>query len=280
MKARVITAVVAIAFFGAVMYLLPPVCTAVLLSLLCAIGAYELLAATSSIEKNHVFVFLTMLCAFCMCYVLGLGVSESRTFLLFLILFIYTVLAFGCAVFDHMRVGYASLAKGFFASAVLPVLFSSLIRVYKLPAFGKVLVLLPFITVWFCDSFAMFGGMLLGKRKLAPYISPKKTVEGTICGLFGGMLGAFLFSAAVDRFLGVSIFVPFALAFGAVGSSLGQLGDLAFSSIKRSSGIKDYGRLFPGHGGVLDRLDSALFAFPLFELCLIVMSDSLSVVLI
>lgn len=113
------------------------------------------------------------------------------------------------------------------------------------------------------DTFALFGGKCFGKHKLAPLVSPNKTVEGLVCGLVAGTLTGFLahyllvwFDCALIPLWGTLI-----VAFAA--SLTGALGDLAASSVKRAAGIKDYGDLIPGHGGIMDRVDSELFAIPI-----------------
>ena len=104
---------------------------------------------------------------------------------------------------------------------------------------------------WFTDTFAYFGGMLFGKKKLCPEISPKKTVAGAVCGtIFGTLIGVIVLWVSVDApILGIAA-LPI--------SVMSQFGDLAASVIKRHFGIKDYGKIFPGHGGVLDRFDSVI----------------------
>lgn len=114
-----------------------------------------------------------------------------------------------------------------------------------------------FITSWGSDTFAYFTGKFLGKNKLWPEVSPNKTIEGSIGGLFGATLLAFLFAKYYIEDVEVSILV---IVF--VGAILSQMGDLIASKIKRLVGIKDYGNLMPGHGGVLDRFDSIIFISP------------------
>jgi len=108
--------------------------------------------------------------------------------------------------------------------------------------------------------------MAFGKHKLAPYVSPKKTVEGAVGGLIFATVACVIYALVMNRFFGLDMAIWPAVLFGAVGSTAGQIGDLSLSVIKRGAGIKDYGNLFPGHGGVWDRFDSILFAAPLFEL--------------
>ena len=121
------------------------------------------------------------------------------------------------------------------------------------------LVLLLFAIIWAGDSAAYYVGKSLGRRALAPTISPKKTVEGAIAGLVGSVAAAMIFGAI---FLGEA---PGKLmAASLVTAAAGQIGDLAESAMKRSAGVKDSSALLPGHGGMLDRLDSVLFAAPVF----------------
>ena len=125
---------------------------------------------------------------------------------------------------------------------------------------------LAILSSWVCDSFAMFGGKLFGRHKLAPEVSPKKTVEGAFCGAVGGALtGLALYYILTPYFM-----LPLWLCVTAalVASSFGQVGDLAASLIKRLAGIKDYSNLIPGHGGMLDRTDSLLFSIPAAYFCL------------
>ncbi len=126
---------------------------------------------------------------------------------------------------------------------------------------GSVLVWLPFVTAWLSDTFAYFTGIILGKNKLCPKISPKKTVEGSLGGIIGSTIFS-LIAGVIFNNLGFSI--PF-LHYGIIGvlcGITGQIGDLFASSIKRFCKIKDYGKIIPGHGGILDRFDSILFTAP------------------
>ena len=131
----------------------------------------------------------------------------------------------------------------------IPLAMSCLLRL-RLLNYGGGLVLMPLVAAFMSDSAALFTGMACGKHKLASKASPKKTVEGAVGGLVGGALGMIVFR------------IGWCMVIGLVGAFMGQLGDLSFSVIKRQCGIKDYGRLLPGHGGVLDRFDSVIFAAP------------------
>lgn len=128
---------------------------------------------------------------------------------------------------------------------------------------GAALVAFPLTVTWMTDSAAYFGGKRWGRRKLAPSISPGKTVEGGVAGLVGGVLGGWIMTGPV---FGLWLGIPVPVWAGPVGGlligALSQLGDLAESAWKREAGVKDSGTFFPGHGGILDRMDSLLFTIP------------------
>lgn len=149
----------------------------------------------------------------------------------------------------------------FFGFFYVAVMLSFVCRTRMLPG-GETLVWLIFLSSWGCDTCAYCVGMLIGKHKMAPKLSPKKSIEGGIGGVLGAALLGALFALAVNRWGNAPVnLLHYALICGA-GGLISQLGDLAASAIKRNHDLKDYGRLIPGHGGVLDRFDSVIFAAP------------------
>lgn len=124
------------------------------------------------------------------------------------------------------------------------------------------LVFLPLVTVWVCDSVAMGIGSLVGGPKFAPVVSPNKTWSGTIGGSLSAVVVAPLFGALLLEPQGIAIGAARLALFGVVVATVGQVGDLAESLLKREAGVKDSGTFFPGHGGVIDRLDSLYWALP------------------
>ena len=121
------------------------------------------------------------------------------------------------------------------------------------------------ISTWVCDSFALFGGSRFGKHKLAPLVSPHKTVEGCLCGALASVAaGALIYILRLFPAIPLHVCMLTAL----IASSLGQIGDLAESLVKRMLGIKDFSNLIPGHGGIFDRADSLLFSVPTAYICL------------
>ncbi len=124
------------------------------------------------------------------------------------------------------------------------------------------------VATWICDSAALFGGMRFGKHKLAPHVSPKKTVEGAVCGALSSLLSGLI----AWLILRGSAPVPFRLCLltAFLASCMGQIGDLAESLLKRMIGVKDFSNLIPGHGGMFDRADSLLFSIPTVYLCFLI----------
>jgi len=127
---------------------------------------------------------------------------------------------------------------------------------------GVALVFFPLVIVWVCDSAAMFGGRAIGGPKLAPTVSPGKTRSGALMGVVGAVAVVPLYHAIVLRPAGIDLVWWHGLLLGAILGVVGQIGDLVESLLKREAGVKDSSALIPGHGGVLDRLDSLYFALP------------------
>ena len=149
-------------------------------------------------------------------------------------------------------------AAGISSSALLLIAFplSFAVRLHGLGTEGRWLLLFALLITWANDTVAYFVGRSIGKHKLAPALSPKKTWEGSLAGLAASLLVGWLFS----RWLNAP--VPHLLLMAAVGNVAGQTGDLLESAYKRSAGVKDSGGLLPGHGGVLDRIDALILAIP------------------
>ena len=128
---------------------------------------------------------------------------------------------------------------------------------------GRLALVVTLVCACVTDMMAYFAGLLFGKHKLCPKISPKKTIEGAIGGTIGGILGSVLVGYLIQPALGTAVSMWHMALLGLFAAIAGQIGDLAASLVKRNVGIKDFGKIFPGHGGVMDRLDSILFVAPL-----------------
>jgi len=157
-----------------------------------------------------------------------------------------------------------------FAVYVLPYSVTSVVALRTVGEFGRLYVLAPFVSAFLTDAGAYFVGVFLGKHKCFPRISPKKTVEGLVGGIVIGTGTMFLYWWVLTL-LHPELPFPYWAVFvtGILGALATVFGDLAFSLIKRVADIKDYGKLLPGHGGMLDRFDSLVFAAPVVYICMI-----------
>ena len=158
-------------------------------------------------------------------------------------------------VFTYPKYQNKQIMTAFFGMVYVGVMLSYIYQTRVLPG-GAFLVWLIFLCSWGCDTCAYCVGMLIGRHKMAPILSPKKSVEGGVGGVAGAaLLGAIYAAATGGRIAEYALIC-------AVGALISMVGDLAASAIKRNQGIKDYGKLIPGHGGILDRFDSVIFTAP------------------
>ena len=168
-------------------------------------------------------------------------------FALVMIMFVY--------VFRYPVYKAEQVMATFFGTIYVAVMLSFIYLTRNLPD-GKFIVWLIFLCSWGCDTCAYCVGVLIGKHKMAPVLSPKKSVEGAVGGVAGAaLLGSVYAWATQGQVLEYAVIC-------AVGALISMVGDLAASAIKRNQGIKDYGKLIPGHGGILDRFDSVIFTAP------------------
>ncbi len=191
---------------------------------------------------------LVPLCTVQQAFVLQAGLALGM--LLFGLIFLWR--------FGDLQQTVQQLALLLFGFMYVPLLLGHFVLLRSLP-FGREWIYLVLLIVMASDTGAYFSGISLGRHKLYPAISPNKSVEGSIGGLLGGLLAAFIVRYAFFPVLSAVDCLLLGLGLGA----MSQLGDLFESMVKRACGVKDSGALFPGHGGILDRLDSLLFAFPL-----------------
>lgn len=267
MKQRILVAVIGIPALLAVLCFAPDWATALLVSLLCVIGCHEFMAAAAPLKARRWWLFAAALSVFTVftVYFRGAAFADTTIFALMpwllaallVVLFIAAVQVYGTD--DELT--FPDLCAVAVSGLVIPLALSCLLRLRMLD-YGAGLVLIPLVSAFMSDALALFGGMLFGKTKLAPRVSPKKTREGAVSGLVGGMVGMILYRIFFFLCTEVQLHLGWCVLLGLVGAVLGQLGDLSFSCVKRQCGIKDYGRLLPGHGGVLDRFDSVIFAAP------------------
>lgn len=253
MLTRTISAVVAIAIFLVVVYLLPSFCFPIAVSAICVLIAYEL-TWRSGIVKVGALSVCSMLTAAATPFFVSFEALNGYTTAL---LFFCMVMVFVVWLLNYGKANLVMTVTSIFGGSILPLMFSLVIPL-RMADKGDFLILMPFLAAWMTDSGAYFAGSFLGRRKLCEKISPKKTVEGAIGGIVVCVIALVLFAYFIR--LDVNL-----VAFGAISlvlSVLAQAGDLSFSIIKREYNIKDYGFIMPGHGGVLDRFDSTMFTIP------------------
>ncbi|MCC2253665.1 phosphatidate cytidylyltransferase [Ruminococcus sp. CLA-AA-H200] len=188
---------------------------------------------------------------------------EGEQHVWFMLLFMGLLICLMAAlVFGYPKYNTQQIFAAFFGVFYVAVMLSYIYQTRCLPD-GMFTVWLVFICAWGCDTCAYCVGMLIGKHKMAPVLSPKKSVEGGIGGIVGAALIGVIYALAINHWgdAGTSVF-SYAVI-GAAGGAISQIGDLAASAIKRYHNIKDYGKLIPGHGGILDRFDSVIFTAPI-----------------
>lgn len=271
MLTRILTGIVAICLFVPVCIFSYTVAFPIVVGILCLVGVYEMSKCLGFDKK--LFITVPM-------YIIALGLPILRYFtgrntpflacalVVFFAMLIYTL---AYVMFKKNTVKLSEILTfyalfvyvvGCFSSMVVIRYSNANLGVGDTSVNGKYVYLLAFLGAWVCDTFAYFVGRFLGKHKLIPEISPKKTIEGSIGGIVFTIGGFALYGLIVNSAFDQSLSYIKLCALGLVLSVISQIGDLVASSIKRQYDIKDYGKLFPGHGGVLDRFDSVMLTAP------------------
>lgn len=288
MKQRVITAVVLLALLAVVVWQINTPVLVLVIAFLAAVAANEIVRC-AKVENTFIRVVATGYAAcvpfFASAKALTPWVSEAVwgkvigavpgvVYLIALVLVLLLAMLKGYAYTT-----FEDVAVSVFAGALVPFVFSVFIRLrdmFQIEQFGIYLIFYGLICALATDSGAQLAGMAFGKHKMSPNISPKKTVEGAIGGLiFSLILNAvamILYNRLAD-FKMDEFAVTVLLAACLPVSFLGMMGDLSASVLKRNFGVKDFGKIFPGHGGVMDRFDSSMFTLPVtYALALTVFS--------
>lgn len=267
MKTRIITAVVAIVCIFPFFWFSDPVAATsplnyifpVFIAATTFVSVWELLHCVK-LDKNY-FVSVPLYLAALVFPVLARVMRDNMEGFKEIALLVALALAiylFAVIVFQFGKINSGRVALVFMTAFYVIGAFSSIIILRDTPVVGRFLFLIPFVFSWVTDTFAYFCGRLFGKHKLIPEVSPKKTVEGAIGGFVFCAVTAIVYGLIVGNVFDVT---PnyFVLGFGGVLIGIvSQIGDLIMSAIKREEGVKDYGRMLPGHGGLLDRFDSSI----------------------
>ena len=250
MKQRIVTAIIALLGLGIVLFVVPDIAARVILGLLILAGAWEWSGFLGRSGLVARLSYVVMIGAILVSISLFFSAYTQQILLIGLV---WWFVALIWTFFFPTRIPAA--IRWLCGILVLVPLYAAMMLLYTA---DPTILLFAMLIVWVADSGAYFAGKTMGRVKLAPRISPGKTWEGVIGGLVAVVLLTLARSLWVDTDL--SVFIPFCLAV----ASLSIVGDLTVSMFKRTAGVKDSGRLFPGHGGVLDRIDSVAAAAPLF----------------
>ncbi|MBE6684885.1 MAG: hypothetical protein E7592_04475 [Ruminococcaceae bacterium] len=266
MLKRIITAIVALCVFVPIVIFSDTWVFPVAMALCSVIGIIEMIGCIGH-KKNLFFTIpLCLVAAFvplCMRYTRENGIFLSEAVKLLVgIAFIVALYVFGVAVFANKKIAVTDAGLIFAMSFYIIAAFGAIVYIHDFINNGVYIYLLTFICAWVTDSFAYFSGRFFGKHKLIPSVSPKKTIEGAIGGVIFCVIGMLVFGLVIEKFFNPNGLIEanyLVLAISGVFISVvSQIGDLIMSLVKRHYGIKDYGKLFPGHGGILDRFDSVL----------------------
>ncbi len=191
--------------------------------------------------------------------------NRSPYYGVIIISFIYLISLFITLMVNFEKTKFSEATVAMFVTFVITCFLSNIIFIRRIENHGFFFMVLCIVcSAWCTDIFAYLTGILIGKHRPFPHISPKKSVEGCIGGAVFSIAIYFLFCVIYQNYTGVSINWILVLVYSLCCTVIGQIGDLSFSYIKRSYGIKDFGRILPGHGGILDRMDSLIFIAPMF----------------
>ncbi len=237
----------------------------VLLAGLCIVsevGLFELYRVCK-IEKSGLGIIGYVLVV---AYYFGIklaGMGISREVVIFSLAMALLIAVMAVYVFTYPKYHASQVMAAFFGFFYVAVMLSC-IYLTRMLVGGNYYIWLIFLCSWGCDTCAYCVGMLLGKHKMAPILSPKKSVEGAVGGVVGAALLTVLYGFVFQKNMGLTVSEIWVMAaISAAGALVSMVGDLAASAIKRNYEIKDYGKLIPGHGGILDRFDSVIFTAPL-----------------
>ena len=258
MLKRIITGLVALCVLVPVLIFSDTVVFPIAVAVVSVISLFEMYRCIGK-HKKHSICIPAYLFALAFPFVMRYAEREEiRSMVAFVFGVLFLLYLFFVAVRSKGNMKFAEVGEFFTLSLYITAAFNGIIYIRDIEGSGRYLYLLIFIGAWITDTFAYFTGMLLGKHKLIPEVSPKKTVEGSIGGTVFCIVAFVLFGAIVESAWGQNANYVILAISGLLAAVVSQIGDLIMSVIKREHGIKDYGNIFPGHGGMLDRFDSIL----------------------
>lgn len=266
MKTRVISGVIFVLVLVLIMFVDNPLVDTLLVVGLSLIGIYEYNRAFKNAGYRPIswVGYLGCLTIFTMG---GIIDDPSKVVLikigipaLLIAIFMYIILA-------NLNRTIIDVAITVFSLLYIPFMFSFIKLILMMPD-GRFYIWLVFLGAFASDTFAFLVGSKIGRTKLCPDISPKKTVEGSIGGILGVVISYIILTYVGNMYFGLNLNIWYIIIAGVIAGIAGQFGDLSASAIKRYCGVKDFGNLIPGHGGILDRFDSILFVAPVIYMFL------------
>lgn len=262
MKSRLSSAAIILTVLVTVLLLSHTIVLNIVVSAISFIALYELLSATKIISKRQLCIPGFVFCA----AIPFLPLFNAK--MIYAVILFFIAALFIISIASKGNIKFSELSIVFFSSLFLALSFTSIVLIRRLDG-GIYLISLLFLGAWCTDVFAYLIGRKFGKHKLAPFVSPKKSVEGAIAGIVFTVL-IFIGFGIILMFMEQNVNVDFFMLTlaGLLISVVSQIGDLSTSTIKREYDIKDYGNLIPGHGGIMDRFDSILLAAPFLYLFL------------
>ena len=266
MKTRIITAAIAIPVLLIILLVAPEIVAALIFGALLAVGAYEFLYRTGLVRRVRMVIYSAVM-AFAMAIWKYLADHDNG------VTNFHFEMEGGLITREQMCaliVSYLRWAGLTLGGYLIPLLLSALIRI-QVGANGRYFVLIPFTIAFLSDAGAYFIGIKFGHHKLAPVVSPNKTIEGVLGGVGFALVGMIVYAVILGPVLKFRVNYGAAVLYALLGAGVDVMGDLCFSVVKRQTGIKDYGNLLPGHGGFLDRFDSLVLVAPLVEALLLIL---------
>ena len=259
MKTRILSGAVFVIVLAAAFFLTPVFVTTITVALMSVLASYELLYTTGLVKNIRLNVYSAIMAIFVV-----LGSQFGAYHLSLHAVLLYWMVLFSEVLLSSGKLPVAQIGYCLMSGLVVPFFLSSLVRIRNWPD-STAFMFIPFIMAYCSDTGAYFIGVFFGKHKMCPNISPKKSWEGFVGGIITAVLGMIIYCLIMGIYLGYRVNYVLAILYGLAGSVASVFGDLMMSAIKRQTGIKDYGKLIPGHGGILDRFDSVLITAPLTE---------------
>lgn len=260
MKTRVLTAIVGlIVLVIALCFFQTPVFNAAV-ALVAMMAIYEVICALGKEHKQGLMAISFLFAAFVLCYDL---MPFSGVIPLFTVTFFYLLAMLSNAVFLFEKISFADVCVSILETFIILICFGLLLSLRRFAGVhGIYYVVLCLVCAWGADTGAYFAGRFFGRHKLAPHVSPKKTIEGSVGGALVCMLLVAGCTLLYQRFVPCQVNFVALMSISFVAALIGMMGDLIASCLKRQHNVKDFGWIMPGHGGVMDRFDSVLFTVP------------------